>query len=347
MNRHTSAYLLLVALLFCLLPAPARGQQIYSAPYAANLPGDNPLEWDQSHRLGRIKDLMFDNRMVKYGVAAASQLTNDSVLRTLDNSEAADPLRPTGFMAAYNTRGCYLYIRSDDPQIASAVASGQSQTLEIFIAPQAPGDTGYFRVEVNIVTGQWYATNYQGSGHLYEPLNRYLKVRTEILNDGQAWGTVLFIPWEYLCDRLPFDGHPWAFTFMRWSPTGGVTWGGKVHEQGAWGRIEWQVPPVEERVKIQKTIIKSVWKQYQEQVGLMKRYWLAAGNDPTFYNEHLQPLIQKLNEPEQQIKDIDSLDDQQVATLYERVAQWRDFNQEVAKLRRTYLMHNLITPASP
>lgn len=331
----------LATLTLAMLTPYAQAQQTYQVMHANKLPNLDPVAWEWQHRIEVIKSKA-NNRLVKYGVEAASQLTNDSVLRTLDKSSETDPTRPTSFISAYDTKGWYLYIKSTDPNIAQAVANQQGQSLEIFFSPNSPSETGYFRIDVNIVTGKWYATNYNAMAQTAGPLQASLKVHNQVMNDGQAWGTVLFIPWEYFQDRLPLDGQSWSFTFMRWSPTGGTTWGGKVHELGAWGVFEWEKPAENVKQAIQASLIKSSWQKYQGQLAAARLYWLDMGNDPDFYTQKIQPLAQTYNEQEQTVKDVDKLDAGQVANLFANVNNWSRFDKHIVSLRGNYLQQKQI-----
>jgi hypothetical protein len=331
--------LLIVLCSSLLLPIHAKAQQIYSAVFVERLPEMNPDQWEKISR--RPSTIAKDDRLVKYGSEAANQLTNDSVIRTL-GKDTADPARPTSFMMAYNVKGWYLYIQSTEPAIAKAIEQKSSQILEIFFSTTHPQDPLYSRIEVNLITGKASVSDQLGRTDDYRPLLNDLQVKSEILSNGQAWGTCLFIPWEYFHDRLPFDGQKWSFTFMRWGTGGGVTWGGKVHEKNGWGQIEWQVPTDAQRQSIQKAIIQHAWKQYQEQAADAQRYWQTYENDVTFYKQKVQPLVLAYNQKANDVLNVAKLSAPQVAELYINVRYWMNFDMQIDRLRRDYLQNRLM-----
>ena len=102
-------------------------------------------------------------------------------------------------------------------------------------------------------------------------------MKSETLCRDGKMGTYVFLPWIFFYDVLPFDTNSsWRLGIIRWTPAGGITWGGRVHELGRMGELVWEKPdPVLER-KIREKIAEHGIAKYNRDKGRLLEFW----NDP-------------------------------------------------------------------
>ncbi|MDP6355907.1 MAG: hypothetical protein QF473_12430, partial [Planctomycetota bacterium] len=150
----------------------------------------------------------------------------------------------------------------------------------------------------------------------------------------------IFIPWETLYDKLPFDTpSQWRFGFIRWSRAGGLTWGGKVHEIARWGLIEWEKPTEEQVTQIRRDIARKAWGKYKSIRDEQTTHWQHRQlGDADFYKSHLKPKVDQLNALGKGMEESSKLTARQVQALFKKaIPDWMEFRYVVSELRRGYL----------
>lgn len=106
----------------------------------------------------------------------------------------------------------------------------------------------------------------------------------------------MFLPWTFFYDVLPFDTKSnWRFNVIRWTPAGGITWGGRVHELGRMGELVWEKNPVLEQ-KIRGRIAEYAVAVYQREKSRLLEHWSDPElGDPDFCEASLKKAFQKLD----------------------------------------------------
>ena len=288
-------------LLFLLILAPglSASQKVYVCKYEENVPY-GVMAWHQSERVQ--KGIGKENRFEPYDAKQAEALAADALIdRSGGNAGAVDP-RETAFWQAYNEKGWSIYIESREPQVEELLndllnprSAGNNESYEVFFAP------GLERVPYY----QIYVTQYQNKATFYDwgtPHGGYrsLKGQTYVeslpLKDGV--GTFIFIPWHLLYEHAPLDGGEWRFTVIRWMPfskSGGVTWGGQVHETGRFGRVVFEKPKAEQRQAIETRLRQYGWYKFKAESDQLKERWSDPHlGDPAFCNAVLVPEIDRI-----------------------------------------------------
>ena len=110
-------------------------------------------------------------------------------------------------------------------------------------------------------------------------------------------GVYVFIPWDYCHDDLPFDtGKNWRFNLIRWTPAGGISWGGRVHEPGRMGNLVWDKPAPELLQKIRSRLAVRAIAKYQRIKADRLQFWQdELLGDPAFAKECLEPAFASLD----------------------------------------------------
>lgn len=252
--------------------------------------------------------------------------------------------RETSFSMVYDTKGWYIYVRSDEPDIDQVMMEDgrRGSSLEMFFAPGRK-EVPYYQWIVSLAKNESSLFHWGTPHRFYRYLEKKaggMQVETVAMSGG--WGTLIFIPWECLYDKLPFiegNDDTWRFSIMRWGPVS-ITWGGRVHETGRWGMIHWQPPTPEQRLGIEKNLIRRSWWRYQAAKSSLSDYWQSSRGDAGFYRDALEPLIREYDQYGEKIKDVDKWDAKTVNDVFMKmVPEWMEFNYKVEELRTEYLKH--------
>jgi hypothetical protein len=248
----------------------------------------------------------------------------------------------TAFQMVYDSEGWHIFFLLGEAGLADRLADDKSLgSLEVFFTPGTGGES-YYQWITQLPSGKTNVFDWNSAHRHYRYLGDSLKSETAAV--GDRIGSYIFIPWEALYDKLPLDGKPWRFSVIRWSPGGGFTWGGKVHETGAWGQIEWQAPGSEEWSKIKRRIVRRAWAKYSKARQELTTFWTDEEiGDLDFYNNRLKAAIGRLDAPEKQLAEADKLTAAQIDELFTRyVPDWMEFGRLAAGLRREHLNDRLM-----
>ncbi len=317
--------------------------KIYTCRYVENPPvgaggwlTSNILE-DKKLRESRFKEYNSESAAMLFADITAGRSTAPGKKAQKDYY-----LQNTAFYMVYNDKGWHIFFLSGEKDIDKILAEGKSAgALEVFFTPGLHGESYY----------QWISQLPEGKTSIYDWNSphrgyRYLqdRLKTNSLISKNKIGTCVFIPWEVLYDKLPLDGETWRFSMIRWSPGGGFTWGGRVHETGQWGRIQWQKPSREQALKIKKNIVMRAWAEYNKTKKKLTAFWTDEElGDSDFYNKKLKQEVKRLDGPEKLMKMPEKLTGKQISELYKNyVPDWMEFDFLVSELRRAYLEDRLI-----
>ncbi len=334
-----------------LLSAPLHAQE---NRYACKFEKDIPFgvsAWSQSERVR--KGIGKEVRFGPYKKGTAADLANDAlVIRGGEASEKSDP-RETAFWQAYDDKGWYIYIEAKEPQIADLLnrlpdprSPGRAEAYELFFSP-GERDVPYYQIFINPYVGETQYFDWGIPSADYRSLKTETKVESLPLADGV--GTFVFIPWSLIYERAPIEGGDWRFNLIRWMPfskAGGVTWGGRVHETGKFGKLNFQKPSQEQKLAIERRLLKTAWFKFQATANTLREYvsWDDAEvGDPEFYKKVLAPEIERLTamgnswgEPEQWTAE-------QVKQGMAHLKDFMEFDYKVSSLREHYLKQKLFS----
>lgn len=248
----------------------------------------------------------------------------------------------TAFSMAYDETGWHIFVMCGEPDLQNILADGgDAGSLEMYFSWGYLGET-YSQWIIKLPKGTVRPIEWNSPHRDFRPLKDYLKIETA--THENRIGTSIFIPWEVLYNKLPLNGDTWPFGCIRWTPAGGITWSGKVHEVGRWGLIQWEKPTPKLASSIKKRILRKAWAGYQTKRDGHVRYWQdTIVGDIDFYCQALLPAMEKLDQFGSKMATPDKLSFDEIELLYQdAVADWMEFDYLVSALRRTYLENKLI-----
>lgn len=316
--------------------------KVYRCRYMENAPlgaagwALSPLLNDKAYRESRFGD---------YNQQDAARLVTDA---TVERAFTRDKKKSyyfehTGFYMVYDRAGWHIFVLSGEPNAERVLADGASSgSLEMYFSPGHKGETYY----------QWIIELPKGKLHLYDWSSPHLHFRrleglfrTETIAFGKNWGTYIFIPWEALYDKLPLDSERWPFGVIRWTPAGGITWGGKVHEIGKWGLVDWQKPAPQQGLAIKRNVLRKAWGKYQRSRQTQETFWTDdERGDPEFWNRALKPVLERLDGHGETLKAPEELADQDVELLFKNaIGDWMEFDYLVSELRSAWIERKLFS----
>lgn len=335
---ETLAKILLVgvALAGTLRADETAGRKVYECRYMERAPY-GVTAWAQSEmvKTGTGKE----NRFVPYNSEAAKKLILDA---TTLRDASADPAledHETSFYMAYDSKGWYIYIHCQEPEIASFVDDGKDVALELFFSPGLHA-VPYYQMMVNQAKNKMAHYDWGMPHRHYRSLKD--SVRSESLALDSGYATFIFIPWEELYDRLPLDGGPWRFSLMRWGSS--VTWGGKVHDTGNFGLVQFEKPDTDLQLRIRKHILRRARSNLRAEAKKAETFWGDEKvGDLDFYDKVLKPVIAKhitlgesLGKPE--TWNAETLDRTKAS-----IGDWMEFGYKISELRSDYLLNRHFT----
>jgi len=287
-------------------------------------------------------------RFLSYDQSAADSLLMDvSVERGFDADKSKNKsiyLENTAFYMVYDQYGLYLFVLCGEPNTEQIRLDGaKASTLEIYLAP-GRGNQTYQQWIIKQDSDKLNVYDWNSAHRQYRSIQKFIEAENAV--SDQNWGSYFFIPWDAFYDVLPFDtGRDWIFDMIRWSPAGGVNWGGgKVHEMGKWGTIKWQAPSEEQLLKIKGNIVRRAWIKYKELRDEATWHWQKSNiGDVRFYDEFLLPEIKRLDQYGEMLKEPGKLSSQDIEELCKNaVPDWMEFKYLVSELRTKYLEAQLL-----
>jgi len=294
-----------------------------------------------------------ESRFYPYPKETAVDLSNDALLeRAAGEVAAGSTPRETAFWQAYDDKGWYIYIESKEPELKRLLnqledprSPARLESLEVFFAPGVT-DVPYYQMYIRTAMNESQFFDWGSPSPEYRSLKEGAKV--ESLPLEEKIGTFIFIPWYLVYDHLPLTGGAWRFTIVRWMPfakAGGVTWGGRVHETGAFGMIDFQPPTKEQQLAIQRRLLQKAWYKFRATANLVRDYVTWDDDkvgDPEFYKTVLEPEIARLESVGKEWgEDLDQLTEEQVAKALPHLKEMMEFSYRVSELRTRYLQNKI------
>ena len=131
---------------------------------------------------------------------------------------------------------------------------------------------------------------------------------------------------------------------MRWSPGGGFTWGGQVHETGRFNLIHFQPPTPEQRVAMQQYVLAKAWQQFQVTAKALTEQWQTnpATRDEAFYRAVVAPLIAEYTAQGAAMANIGQLNAADTEQLFHNAPAWMELRFTEEEQRVAYLQHMLM-----
>lgn len=322
--------------------AMAQEEKVYECRFEERVPY-GVSAWSQSQRVKEGKGR--ETRFGPYNANSAADLSNDALVDRSSGGGSGSPARETAFYQAYDDQGWYVYIESKEPllrqllsQLPDKRSAGHREAYELFFMPAmevAPYYQLYIRPYINkATTYDWAAP-----GVNYRSLKDDMQVESLPLKDGV--GTFVFIPWHLLYEQAPLHGGKWRFTLIRWMPfskTGGITWGGQVHETGRFGLVEFKAPTDAQRRAMALNLLRTAWYRFQAEAPRLSEYWSDEHlGDPGFYEASVKPEIERLNAIGEAWGDPESWSETQSSEGSAVLKDLMEFDYKVSALREDYL----------
>ena len=326
----------LVALPRSVNAAEIQGRKTYECRYMENAPY-GVTAWSQSEMvksgIGR------ESRFVPYNSEAAKGLILDATALREVSSDPKLKGRDTSFYMVYDSRGWYIYIHCQEPQIQTFLDEGKDVALEVFFSPGLER-VPYYQMIVKQLARRVNHYDWGMPHRHYRSLKDSARIQSLPIKSGFA--TFLFIPWEALYDRLPLSGEHWRFSMMRWGPS--MTWGGKVHDTGHFGLIHFQPPTASQRAEIEKRILRTAWFRFRAVARRHTAFWSDEElGDLVFYNGVLKPVIDQYTALGESMGKPDGWSADTVKKGQAILGNWMEFRYKVAELRNEYLMNKRFT----
>ena len=276
----------------------------------------------------------------KYNEKAAALLIYD-VNSVRDSATLkSDKNCPVSFRVAADKYGISMYIKTATEkadEIFAGLAFGGM--YEMYLQP-GHGEF-YYQWLYYVSPEKCNDVDWMTPGRHYRRLNEYMKYNTQAVKGGI--GTVFFIPWATLYDRLPDAKSEWKLGVVPWVAEGGFTWGsGQVHELNKFGTLKFagleKIMP-----EIKRQLVMAAWGKYKKESGAVLTFWNdEQRGDRKFEAEVLIPLKNKCAEWGKLVKA--DMDAATVEMLFkEAVPVWNEFQFVVDDLRTQYLQKQLLS----
>lgn len=326
----------------------AQDQKHYECRFEEDVPY-GVSAWSQSRRVR--EGIGRENRFASYDAGSAAGLSNDALVDRGAGGTHNESPRATAFYQAYDDKGWTIYIESKEPLLQSLVSqlpdprsAGHREAYELFFTPAleaAPYYQLYIQPYINKATVYDWAT----PGENYRSLKDEMRVESLPLKDGV--GTFVFIPWRLLYEHVPVEGAKWRFTLIRWMPfskSGGITWGGRVHETGRFGIVEFAVPTEAQKQAIELNLLRTGWYRFQAEAQRLSEYWGDEFlGDPGFYENCVKPEVARLREIGEAWGDPEKWDVGRSGEGKALLKNLMEFDYKVSAMREDYLKQKRIS----
>lgn len=307
---------------------------VYNCPVVANAPKD-VTGWETTTINAPVA-----TEFEKYNEKAAALLIND-VNSVRDTATLkTDKGCPVTFRVAADKYGISIYVMAKTAK-ADEIFAGLSYggMYEMYLQP-GQGEF-YYQWLYDVNPERCNEAEWMTPGKHYRFLKEYIEYDTKATKDGL--GTVFFIPWTTLYDRLPDAKSEWKLGVVPWVAEGGFTWGsGQVHELNKFGTLKFD--GIEKMLpEIKKQLVMSAWAKYKRESGAILTFWNdEQRGDQKFYAEVIQPIVAKNTEWGKLVKA--DMDAATVETLFkDAVPVWNEFRYVVEDLRTQYLKDQFLS----
>jgi tetratricopeptide (TPR) repeat protein len=310
------------------------------APYDVGSWLDSPLVKTSGAKLNR-----------PYGDNLKFLLETDSALtgrNTTADTKPATGDTSTDFYTACDAEGIHFFFNASDSRVKEVVdglLGGGS--FEMYLAPGEQQAYYTFLTEMprGGINPADFVTMYPNA-QFRMPSEKDGSLRTETRPTETGFATQLSLTWDVFYDKLPAAGTRWQFEAIRWTRSGGFSFGGSesVHNRSSFGDIVFSGLTPEHLNAIKRGIVlKAVakYKQAKRITGAIGSWPDSELGDPVFYQTQVEPMVKKLDEYAERVnKDMTAAD---VDLLFrEAVPGWMDGEYQIAALRRQYLEKELL-----
>jgi tetratricopeptide (TPR) repeat protein len=291
-----------------------------------------------------------------YGDNLQDLLVNDSNTKarsTTSSSDKATGDTDTDFYTATDAQGIHLFFNAHDShaqEVVNKLLGGG--TLEIYFSPGK--DQGYFFLmpqwpngEIQTTTGD-FITMYPNAGWRL-PSTKDGTIRNDIRQTKDGFGVSIFFSWSLFYDKLPENGSTWRFEAIRWTRSGGFSFGGStsVHNPSNWGDIVFENITPQNLLAIKRNIVFDAVAKYRAAKDItanVGRWNDPELGDPAFYQADVAPLLARLDKYADRVNK--EMTDADVQELFSKaVPDWMEIEYRVAALRTKYLQTKLMKPA--
>lgn len=317
------------------------------------------------------KDIQWNFNFRPYSKESAALLFTDPAFqRDVSSGKNIEGVRPTAMTFMCDSAGFTVFVFAGEPEFAKNLAEGKPLPkcmLEMFFAP---GDCDSGKIEhynqfiidepsTNKVNHYPWLVDSRG----FEPLEEYLRLETKMLPNGYMLR--IFVPWEFTWSRLPFSDGPnniWRLSILRFSPGGGQSWGGVVHELSRAGYIAWPEFTNEQKTAIRQNVLMKAWlkyktvlasvdpaktpdlkEPYREKSMSAKRSFNNIAENRDFTEKHLAPMIAERNSLGEKIATLNKMNqDEQTAFYDEAVAKLMNFDYDIEDSFAAYLKNKIM-----
>lgn len=251
--------------------------------------------------------------------------------------------KETDFYAATDAEGIHLFFNAWDARVAD-VMSGLvgGGAFEMYLAPGA--NQAYYTFLTEMPKGginpDDFVTMYPNA-HFRTPSEKDGTLRTETRATDKGFATHLFLDWRLFYDKLPANGTKWQFDAIRWTRSGGFSFGGSesVHNRSGWGDIVFSGLTEQNLNAIKRRIVFKAVAKYREAkrpVGAIGMWADPDLADRDFYQTQVAPLVKQLDDYAALVTKDMTADD--VEKLYSAaVPGWMDAEFQLDAMRTRYL----------
>lgn len=249
----------------------------------------------------------------------------------------------TNFYAACDAQGIHLFFDLRDSHV-NEVRDGLTRggSIEMYLAPGK--DQAYLTYIPRWPSAEMFTsflTMYPNAGFRV-PSVKDGSLRYSILPTENGFAMSMFLSWENFYDKLPANGTKWQFEAIRWTRSGGFSFGGSqsVHNRSSWGDIVFDGLSEKNLLAIKRHLIFKALDKYKAAIGLVG----VAGKwndpdlgDPVFYAKDIAPLVARWKEYADKVNG--QMSDDDVEMLFQQaVPDWMGADYRIAALRRQYLI---------
>lgn len=193
--------------------------------------------------------------------------TDPSTVRDVGDGRNAEG-SPSALRVSCDAEGWSFLVFCGEPPFAEALAKTNAlpyPTLEIYFAS---GDTDNYEPcpywQLLYERGPLREIRWATEGRAWRNVEVDLRCETRLRGNGFV---VRFdFPWELFWDRLPIfcdrADNFWRLSVIRWA-SGGVTWGGEVHEPNRFGYIRWPAFSDAQKTEIMERLLYKAWHAYK------------------------------------------------------------------------------------
>ena len=282
-----------------------------------------------------------------YGEKEAAYLVTDVMAETRKVEHGAPKNkadRETYFHICYDEYGIHLFFVGADSkadEIRAGARNGSGYEMYLGLGEGGPTYQWLF----NQPQDKMMMPPWDSPSKYFRRMDDFVTIQSQYVPGGYA--TAMNFDWALAYTRLPENGETWPFELIRWTRSGGVTWGGEqVWQISNWGRLEFSGLTPAVKTGIREVLVRTALARYQKERNARTGGRIAIWKDeelgdPVFYREKLRPLVEKLDGYEKLVRP--KMDAKTIDLLFlDAVPAWFDFQYFVDDLRGEYLEEHLM-----